>query len=265
MEKSRLERDIATLRKRNADLNLLRTHFSTQESRSYMVKSIDEDAQRKIKRLATIRLAANLLHDTLKAAWSCSDSTHVQHWAKLCVDTETRSKSDSVTLDMAVSSETAGSPRYAQITSTFNSPPHDSHIIARTKLQLYGFMSGQKAYQCRMQEVRPPNKRCRMRWCKLSSNIRADDHLSQTSCLPILFVWRHLMIYPGPSIFAKCIAYAPTSNRRRVLELRTNQSNVSGISNRPTTLVICSSGHPLREMLTRRLLPRMVLQATSQL
>jgi hypothetical protein len=105
MEKSRFERDIATLRKRNADLNLMRSHFSAPEVHHHVEKSINTDGQNKIKKLATVRLASGLLHDTLKTAWSCLDATHVRHWAKLCVDSEPNPGTDTVTLDMAVSSE----------------------------------------------------------------------------------------------------------------------------------------------------------------
>jgi hypothetical protein len=107
MEKSRFERDIATLRKRNADLNLLRTHFSIHEKHSWSASSSTTEAQNKVKRLATVRLAASMLHETLKTAWSCSDTTHLRHWVKLCVDCESKENVEPVTLDMAFSSEVA--------------------------------------------------------------------------------------------------------------------------------------------------------------
>jgi hypothetical protein len=112
MEKGRFERDIATLRKRNADLNLLRTHFSVHEKRSWSAKSTTTQAHIKVKRLATVRLAAGMLHETLKAAWSCSDTTHLRHWIKLCVECDSKDNAGPVTLDMAFSSEVAKQQRY---------------------------------------------------------------------------------------------------------------------------------------------------------
>jgi hypothetical protein len=118
MEKSRFERDIATLRKRNADLNLLRTQFSVHEERSWSVQSTSTQAQSKVRRLATVRRAASMLHETLKTAWSCSDTTHVRHSIKLCIDCESKEIAGPVTLDMALSSEIAKQQRYAQAQPT---------------------------------------------------------------------------------------------------------------------------------------------------
>jgi hypothetical protein len=109
MERSRFDRDIATLRKRNADLNLLRMHFSVHEKRPWSTKSTTAEAQIKVKRLATVRLAASMLHETLKMAWSCSDTTHLCHWVKLCVDCDAKENTEPVTLDMAFSSEVCSS------------------------------------------------------------------------------------------------------------------------------------------------------------
>jgi hypothetical protein len=115
MEKSRFERDIATLRKRNADLNFLRSHFSLVDSSIRSRKGINADGEAEIQRLATVRLASRMVHDTLKTAWSCLDNTHVQHWVKLCVDSHTKSWTDSITLDMAVSSEVAQQQPYVGV------------------------------------------------------------------------------------------------------------------------------------------------------
>ncbi|KAF2822664.1 hypothetical protein CC86DRAFT_81209 [Ophiobolus disseminans] len=111
MEKSRFERDLVTLRKRNADLNLLRSHFSTAEIHTHTTKSVNEDAQGKIKRICIVRTASTLLHNTLKTAWSCADRTHRRHWVKLCVDADAQSISNSVALNMAIASEIAQEPR----------------------------------------------------------------------------------------------------------------------------------------------------------
>jgi hypothetical protein len=114
MERGRFERDIATLRKRNADLNLLRTQFSVHEKRSWSAQSTSTQVESKVRRLATVRRAASMLHETLKTAWSCSDTTHLRHSVKLCVDCDSKENSGPVTLDMAFSSEVAKQQRYAQ-------------------------------------------------------------------------------------------------------------------------------------------------------
>jgi hypothetical protein len=64
LEKSRFDRDIATLRKRNADLNLLRMHFCVHKKRPWSTKSTTTEAQNKVERLATVRLAGSMLHET---------------------------------------------------------------------------------------------------------------------------------------------------------------------------------------------------------
>jgi len=105
LEKSRFERDIATLRERNADMNLLRTNINALETRSRPQSLPNDDARTIVARLSKVRLASRLLHDTLKDTWSCSDQSHVQHWVKLCVGHDTDSRSDVIALDMAISSE----------------------------------------------------------------------------------------------------------------------------------------------------------------
>jgi hypothetical protein len=114
MEKSRFERDIASLRTTNADLNRLRSNVFTTEKHPHAIKTFNSEAQSKIKRLVTIRQASSSLYDTLRTAWSCLDTTHVRHSVKLCVDTDSKPDVESVTLDMAVSSEVAEQPRYAR-------------------------------------------------------------------------------------------------------------------------------------------------------
>lgn len=49
-----------------------------------------------------------MLYETLKQSWSCSDQTHLRHWVKLCIDSETESQSESVTLDMAIACDING-------------------------------------------------------------------------------------------------------------------------------------------------------------
>ncbi|KAH7066347.1 hypothetical protein BKA63DRAFT_557856 [Paraphoma chrysanthemicola] len=106
LEKGRFERDIATLRKRNADLNLLRIHFTSMENPPSPSNPATSGAKIAIDNFGTIRLASSLLHDTLKMAWSCSDAAHLRHWVKLCVESP-KPHNMSVKLDIAISSETA--------------------------------------------------------------------------------------------------------------------------------------------------------------
>ncbi|KAF1956494.1 hypothetical protein CC80DRAFT_547994 [Byssothecium circinans] len=106
MQKSRFERDIATLRQRNADLNLLRTQLTALWPRIHSASQVSVDATESVGRFSRIRLASGLLHDTLKGSWSCSDQSHLQHWVKLGVDSDAQSTPHLVTLDMAISYET---------------------------------------------------------------------------------------------------------------------------------------------------------------
>ncbi|KAH7092466.1 hypothetical protein FB567DRAFT_588743 [Paraphoma chrysanthemicola] len=104
IEKSRFEKDIVTLRKRNADLNLLRIHFSSTDNPHPSSRAVTQNTREEIENFGTIRLASGLLHDTLKTAWSCSDATHMRHWVKLRVDSP-KPRNKSVKLDLAVSSD----------------------------------------------------------------------------------------------------------------------------------------------------------------
>ncbi|KAF2874549.1 hypothetical protein BDV95DRAFT_566414 [Massariosphaeria phaeospora] len=105
LEKSRFERDIANLRKRNADLSLLRSQLIALESRPKI--SLSTDGMVDLRPISKVRTASDMLHDTLKDAWSCLDNRHLHHLVKLCVETGPESCRDSVTLDMAISCEIA--------------------------------------------------------------------------------------------------------------------------------------------------------------
>jgi hypothetical protein len=114
MEKSRFERDISTLRQRNADLSLLRKSLDRVEHLP-RDNSASGNARMAVGRLSKIQVACGLLHDTFKDAWSCSDQSHARHWVKLCIDSEPEPKFDPVTLDMAISSEIIAVPQCKRI------------------------------------------------------------------------------------------------------------------------------------------------------
>jgi hypothetical protein len=73
---------------------------------------MNTDGQRKIQQLAAIRLASRTLHETLKTSWSCLDTTHLQHWVKICVDANTETATNTVTLDVALSREVTQQQQY---------------------------------------------------------------------------------------------------------------------------------------------------------
>ncbi|KAF2122843.1 hypothetical protein BDV96DRAFT_593328 [Lophiotrema nucula] len=100
MEKSRFERDLSELRKRNADLSLLRTQLTAMQSRpKASFRSIDAPI---LGQVQNIRNASSMLYETLKTSWSCSNQRNVQHSVKLCVDARPSSIANSVNLDIAI-------------------------------------------------------------------------------------------------------------------------------------------------------------------
>lgn len=107
MEKGRFERDLSILRKRNADLNLLRTHFSPREARPKPKDLIVGGTGDEVIQLSAVRSASSMLYDTLKESWACSDDSHIRHWVKLCLDCDLEPRPDSVTLNLAFSSDIA--------------------------------------------------------------------------------------------------------------------------------------------------------------
>jgi hypothetical protein len=105
MEKSRFERDISSLRNRNADLNLLRTQLTALESRPK--RSIRTEEIADLAHLSRLRIASDTLHDTLKQSWSCSDKSHIRHLVKLCIESNSVAKYNTITLDLAITYEMA--------------------------------------------------------------------------------------------------------------------------------------------------------------
>lgn len=111
MEKSRFQKDIAALRNRNADISLLRNQLRKAERQPRSSTSGTKEVQSTIKRLAMVRSAAEVLHQGLRTAWSCLDTTHSRHWAKICLECDRTGKTNHITLDMAFSSESSAYPQ----------------------------------------------------------------------------------------------------------------------------------------------------------
>lgn len=103
MEKSRFDGDIANLRRRNADLNLLRTQLTAIKSRPKISTSSEQTPA--IGRMSKVRDVSSTLYHTLKQSWSCADTTHLRHSVKLCVESHSGAHSKGITLDMAFTYE----------------------------------------------------------------------------------------------------------------------------------------------------------------
>lgn len=103
LEKSRFDRNIENLRRRNADLSLLRMQLTTFGSRPK--SSVRHEEIAALRRLSRVRTASDVLHRTLKKSWSCLDKSHLRHSVKLCIESDSKSNPDYVSLDMAISCE----------------------------------------------------------------------------------------------------------------------------------------------------------------
>ncbi|KAL4909338.1 hypothetical protein BDW74DRAFT_80223 [Aspergillus multicolor] len=81
---------ISSLRTANGDLRLLRQHlqeFQTGKPPSRrQLKRCEAHLERKPEDHETIRKASQALHETLSSAWCCSQVNHLNHSAKLFVD-----------------------------------------------------------------------------------------------------------------------------------------------------------------------------------
>ena len=101
--KARFEKQLRNLRDLNSDLAQQRSYAKNfQELRVISLRS--KPTQQAVPhQYGTVRNAAQSLHEALITTWCCTDSTHANHYAKMCLDDRLGRRED-VSFDMAISS-----------------------------------------------------------------------------------------------------------------------------------------------------------------
>lgn len=106
-KKSGYDQLIEALRTANADLQLLRKHLREFQRPSQCQKAISMSQGKKRRReeciqYEPIRHVSRALHEALNTSWSCSQTTHFAHYAKLLLDVSVNPK---IRLDLIILSE----------------------------------------------------------------------------------------------------------------------------------------------------------------
>lgn len=108
LRSSQYDETIVALRTANGDLRMLRKHVhelhtGRPKARRTFLGQCDLKRTHDPGEYDTIRNASQALHKTLTTAWCCSQITHLDHSAKLFVDSKV---DQGVSLDLLILSET---------------------------------------------------------------------------------------------------------------------------------------------------------------
>ena len=115
-DKTKYEKYLDCLRSDLADLRAIRSYKDRPLAR--------EDKQRTAKKLpkhvSNARRACIALYDALVDSWSCANPAHLEHAAKLCLETKV---DDGVRLDLALACTDTSPPLWLYVRSLTNDPP----------------------------------------------------------------------------------------------------------------------------------------------
>ncbi|KAF2792303.1 hypothetical protein K505DRAFT_55457 [Melanomma pulvis-pyrius CBS 109.77] len=87
-DKSKYEKNLASLRDRTSELTQLRAHIGVFQQQKACVEGVCSSRSILPPRIKNFRTASQKLHEALSDAWCCGDLGHGNHFAKICLDAQ---------------------------------------------------------------------------------------------------------------------------------------------------------------------------------